>query len=80
MNGVNAGDLSRADHSRNIEVAFRGARGADANGLISETDVQRVTIGFAVYRNGLDAQLFAGADDAQGDFPRLAMRIFLNII
>ena len=71
MDRVDVGDFGGADHRGNVEVAFVQARRADADGLIGKADVQRVAIGLAVDGDGLDAELLAGADDAQGNFPAI---------
>ena len=69
MDRVDVGDFGSADHGGNVEVAFVQARRPDADGFIGEANVQRVAIGFAVDGDGLDAELLAGADDAQGNLP-----------
>ena len=48
MDGVHVGDFRRADHGRNVEVAFAQPRRADADGLVGKAHVQRVAVGFAV--------------------------------
>ncbi len=68
MNGVHVGDFGRADHGGNVEIALRQLRRADADGFVGKTHVQRIAVGFAVDGHGADAQLFAGANDAQGNF------------
>ena len=40
MNGIDVGDLRRADDRRNIEIAARALRRPDADGLVGEADVQ----------------------------------------
>ena len=68
MNGVHVGYLRRADHRRDIEIALRQLRRANADGFIGKTDMQRVAVSFAVNGHGADAQLFAGTDHPQGNF------------
>jgi hypothetical protein len=41
--------------------------GSDADVVVGEAHVERLAIGFRVHRHGLDAELAAGADDAQGN-------------
>jgi hypothetical protein len=53
-------------------------RGADADGLVGEADVEGVAVGLGVDGDGLDPKFAAGADDAEAISPRLAMRIFWN--
>src|SRR5664279_6657820 len=69
MDGVNVRDFSGADDCRDVEVAVVETWRANADGFVGEPDMQRVTVGFAVYRDRLDAQLLAGANHPQGDFP-----------
>ena len=45
----------------------REARGRSATARSASAHVQRAGIGIRVHRDGLDAQLAAGADDADGD-------------
>ncbi len=68
MDGVHVGDFGGADHVRNVQIAFRAARRADAHGLVGKAHVQGVAIGFGVDGHGANAQFLAGADDPQGDF------------
>ena len=80
MNGIDVGDFSGADYRRNIEIAARAFGGTNADGLIGESHVQAVAIGFRVYSHGLDAQVLAGADDANGDFASIGDQDFLKHI
>src|SRR3712207_929404 len=41
--------------------------GADRHGVVGQPDVQRVGVGVRVHRHGLEPQVAAGADDADGD-------------
>ena len=50
-----------------VEVAVGGGRRADADGLVGEVEVGRAAVGLAVDGDDFDAQVVAGADDAQGD-------------
>ena len=67
MDRVGAGDLRGADDRRHAQVAVGAARRPDADVLVGEPDVQRVLVGLGVDRDRLDAELAAGADDAQRD-------------
>ena len=69
MDGLNVGDFRGADDRRNVEVAFLEAWRTDADGFVGEFHMQRVTVGLAVDGDRLDAQLLAGANHSQGDFP-----------
>ena len=46
---------------------MRGGGGADAHGLVGEAHVERARVGLGVDGDGLDAELAAGAQDAQRD-------------
>ncbi len=71
MNGIYVGDFSGADDCGNIQVAIVEAGRADADGFVGESHMQRVAIGLAVDGDCLDAQLLAGANYPQGDFPTI---------
>ena len=60
------GDGGR-DDVRDREVRLGGRRVADADGLVGELDVEAVLVGGGVDRDGGEAELLAGADDADGD-------------
>src|ERR1700759_4308833 len=68
MNRVRGGDLGCADDVRNCEVALRSLRWTDAHRLIGEAHVQRARVGLGVNGHGLNAELFAGANDPHCDF------------
>ena len=78
MNRVGAGDLGRAQHRRHVEIAVGTARRTDAHVLVGEPDVQRVLVGFRIHRDGLDAQLAAGANHPQRDLPPVGDQDFLE--
>ena len=78
MDRVGAGDLGGADDRRHVQVAVGAARRADADVLVGEPDVQRVLVGLGVDGDGLDAELAAGADDAQRDLAAVGDQDFLE--
>src|SRR5579884_605658 len=78
MNGVYVGDFGGADDSGNIQVALRQLRRPNADGLVGEADVKRIAVGFAVNGNRLDAELFAGTDDPQGNFTAIGYENFFK--
>ena len=78
MNGFGVGDFGRADHRRNIQIAARALGRADADGFVGKTRVQAVAVGFRVHRHRADAQILAGADDAQGDFAAVGDQNFFE--
>lgn len=47
-----------------IQVAVRGIGAADADGVVGQLDVKCILVCFREDGNGLDVELFAGADDA----------------
>ena len=61
------GDLGRADDRRHVEVTVARGRRADADGFVGEQHVLQVAVGRGVHGDGLDAELAAGAQDAQRD-------------
>ena len=65
MNCVRIGDLGGADDGRNIQIAFTAWRRTDTDSLIRKTDVQGMLVGLGIYGNCGDAQLLAGAYDAE---------------
>ena len=71
MNGIDIGNFSGADHLGDVQVALAAPRRADAHRLICKPHVQRVAISLGVDRDRGNAQLLAGADDPQGNFPAI---------
>ena len=69
MDRVGAGDLGGGDDVGDAEVGQPAGRRADADVVVGEADVQRLAVGLAVDRDGLDAELAARADHPQGDLP-----------
>ena len=67
MDGVGAGDLAGGDERRDVEIAVAGRRRADADALVGEADVHGVGVGGRMHRHGGDAELLAGAQDAERD-------------
>ncbi len=67
VDGDRVGDLGGGDQGRDVEVAVGGFGRADADRFVREAHVLEVTIGGGVHRHGLDAELAAGAQDAQRD-------------
>ncbi len=67
MDRVGGRDLRRADDGRHVEVALGGRVRADAHRLVGEAHVQRARVDLGVDGHGLDAELAARAQDAEGD-------------
>jgi len=68
VNGVDVGDFRRADDSVDAKVALVAGCFADANGFVGQLDVHRVGVHLRIHGHGADIQLFAGTNDANGDF------------
>ena len=67
MDRVGAGDLAGGEQARNVEIALRRRRRADADALVGEAHVHGVGVGGRMHGDGRDAELLAGALDAQRD-------------
>ncbi len=65
MDRIDVGDLSRGDNGRHVEIAVRGPRWPNADGFVGKADMERVPVCLRVDRDGADAELAAGVDDAQ---------------
>ena len=50
-----------------LQVRSRAGARADAHVVVGEAHVQRLAVGLGVHGDRLDAELAAGADDAQRD-------------
>ena len=78
MNGDGVGDLGRADHRWNIEIAFRRLCWADAHRLVREADVLCIAVGLGVQRDRPDPEHTARTQDAQRDFTPIGDHQFLD--
>jgi len=78
MDRIYVRDFSRADHSRNVQVAQRKLRRPNADRLVGEAHGQRVAVRLAINGDGADAQLLARADHAQGDLSAIGNQDFLE--
>src|SRR5208282_2870983 len=78
MDGIDVGDLGRADHGGNVEIAQRQLRRANANRFIGKTHVERIAIRLAVDRHRADAEFLACANDAQGNLAAIRYQNFLE--
>ena len=66
MNRLRAGKLGGGDDAVLMQIALLGRSGADSIAFIRQRHVQRALVRLGVYRDGRDAHLLAGADDAHG--------------
>src|SRR5690606_9576347 len=78
MDGFGIGHLGRRNDGRHVQVAVAGRRWADAHGLVGQTHVLCVPIGFRVHHHRLDAQFAAGALYAQGDLAAIGNEDFFK--
>ena len=78
VDGGGTGDFSRADDRRNIQIRQRARGRADAYGLVGQAQVHQFAVGGGMHRDGLDAQLFTGAQDAQGDLAAVGDQNFFQ--
>ena len=58
--------------------AATGGRGTDADAFVGEADVHGVGVGSRMHGDGRDAEILAGAQDAEGDFAAVRDEDFLN--
>ena len=64
---LNIGDLGGADDARDLQITFARRRGSDADRLIGQLEIRGAAISLTVDGNGLNAEIAARANDAQGD-------------
>ena len=76
---LGVGDLGGADDGRDVEVAFGGARRADAHRFVGEAHVPWRRGRLRVHRHGLDAERAAGALDAQRDLAAVGDDDFFDL-
>jgi hypothetical protein len=67
MHRLRAGELARFDDLVGHQVRLTRGRRADQHRLVGELDMHRIAIGFGIHRDGRDAHLLRGLDDAAGD-------------
>ena len=67
MDGLAAGGDAGRDDRGDPQVALRGRRRADADGLVGEPHVGGVGVGGRVDGDGLGPELVDRPDDANGD-------------
>ena len=78
MHSVSAGDLAGGNDRRNVEIAFAGRRGPDANAFIGKAHVHGIGVGGGMHGDRLDAHFAAGAMDAQRDFATVCNEDFFK--
>ncbi|MNI20288.1 hypothetical protein D3C73_737620 [compost metagenome] len=73
-----AGDFSRRDDCRDIQVTFYRWRRTDTHGLVSQQYVFQIAIGCRVHGNGFDAQLFTSTQDTKRDLATVGDNNFIK--
>ncbi len=64
MDRISSRDLRRGEDAGDVQVAVTARRGADADVLVGEADVERVAIGLRVNGDGSHIELAARTNDA----------------
>jgi hypothetical protein len=78
MNRINVEDFGGSDDLRDVQVALRRRRRADAPSLVRELDVQGVAVGLGMHGDGFDAEFTTGPDDPAGDFTTIGDKDFFE--
>ena len=78
MNCIDVGNLRGAYDAIDFEIALRAGRGSNANGFIRQLDMEALQVGLGIDGDSLDAELFAGPNDPQGDFAAVGDKDFLE--
>jgi hypothetical protein len=79
VNGGSASHFSGSDDGRDVQVGLRGRRRADADGFVCQTQVHQLFVGLGVNGDGLDAHLFAGTQNPQGDLTAVSDQNFFQL-
>ena len=59
------------EDARAVEVTFAGRGAADAHGLVTNLDVQRILVRARIYRHAANTERACRAGDPHGDFPAI---------
>ena len=78
VNRVDVSDLGGADDAINLKIALQARCGPNADRLIRQLDVQAFQIGLRIDGDSLDAELFAGSDDSEGDLAAIGDKDFFE--
>ena len=78
MNRIDIANLGCAHDAIDFQITFRARRRADADGFIRKLNVQRIDVRFRINRQRANAELFAGANDAQRDLTAIGNQNFLK--
>ena len=78
VDGVDIADFGSRDDAIDFEITLGAGSWADADGFVGGLDVKGVVIGFGVNGESTDAEVFAGADDAEGDLAAVGDEDFVE--
>ena len=78
MDGVDIGDFGGANDAIGAKIAVGAFGPANADGLISQLNMERLDIGLGIDGQSLDAQFTTCPDDAEGDFAAIGDEDLLN--
>ena len=78
VDGVDIADFGGGDDAIDFEITLCAGSWADADGFVGGLDVKGVVIGFGVDGESADAEVFAGADDAEGDLAAVGDEDFVE--
>ena len=76
VNRVDVEDFRGADDRWNVQVALRGRRRTNADGLVGKPHMKRIAVDFAVHRDRANAHLFARPDNATGNLAAIGDQNF----
>ena len=68
VHGLRARLLAGGNDFFGLQVAVSTRRRANVNRFIGQLDMARILVGIGINRDGFDAHLAGGLDDAAGDF------------
>ncbi|MNV64202.1 hypothetical protein D3C71_1568330 [compost metagenome] len=74
-----ASHFGSGDDRRDVQVRTLGWRRADADRLVCQAQVHQFAVSRGVNGDGLDAQLFAGTQDPQGNFTAVGDQDFFEL-
>ena len=78
VDGVDIADFGGGDDAIDFKITLCAGSWADADGFVGGLDVKGVVIGFGVDGESTDAEVFAGADDAEGDLAAVGDEDFVE--
>ncbi|MCY1174387.1 hypothetical protein D9M73_145880 [compost metagenome] len=79
VNGGGASHFGCGNDCRNVQVGVGGRCRTDADGFVCQAQVHQFLVSLGVNGDGLDAHLFAGAQDPQGDLTAVGDQNFFQL-